>query len=73
MVEKTDVSMRTIRAYFIKARGIIPHQEAGYTEAILSLSSSEKALAKGGETIYVCCPPIVKKAASEDQAIPQRC
>ena len=42
----------SMRANLTKARGIIPHKEAEYTEAILSLSSSEKALANGGEIIY---------------------
>ena len=30
----------------------MPHQQAGYTEAILSLSSHTRSLAKREETIY---------------------
>jgi hypothetical protein len=42
-----------MRAKIIEARGYkFPQKEAGYTAAILSLSSAHKALAKKGETIY---------------------
>jgi hypothetical protein len=38
--------MRSMRAYLIKARGdTLPHQQAGYKAAILSLSVNEKYLA----------------------------
>jgi hypothetical protein len=42
-----------MRAYFIEARRAMPlHQQAGYTEAILSLPRDPRGLAKREETIY---------------------
>jgi len=49
---KTDRLIRTIRAYFIEARGHnMPHQQAGYMRAILSLSTLTRNLANWEETI----------------------
>ncbi len=50
---EADRVIRTIRANFIEARGVsIPHQQAGYMRAILSLPSPTQNLAKWKETIY---------------------
>jgi hypothetical protein len=47
------VAIRTIRANFIKARWQAIHRkQAGYTDAILSLSDPKRGLAKREETIY---------------------
>jgi transcription elongation GreA/GreB family factor len=53
VAKKAVTPIRTIRAYFIKARRESAlQQQAGYTEAILSLSSIAQRLAKWEETIY---------------------
>jgi hypothetical protein len=53
VAKKAVTPIRTIRAYFIKARRESAlQQQAGYTEAILSLSSTAQRLAKWEETIY---------------------
>jgi hypothetical protein len=47
------MSIRTIRANLIKARWQASHRkQAGYTDAILSLSDPNRGLAKREETIY---------------------
>jgi hypothetical protein len=52
VTKKAVTPIRTIRAYFIKARRESALQpQAGYTEAILSLSSTALRLAKWEETI----------------------
>jgi hypothetical protein len=53
---QADRVNRTIRANFIEARGSnIPQIQAGYMEAILSLSLVSRNLAKWEETIYAAC------------------
>jgi hypothetical protein len=47
------LAIRTIRANLIKARWQAIHRkQAGYTDAILSLSDPKRGLAKWEETIY---------------------
>jgi hypothetical protein len=47
------LAIRTIRANLIKARWQSIHRkQAGYTDAILSLSDPKRGLAKWEETIY---------------------
>jgi hypothetical protein len=47
------LTIRTIRANLIKARWQASHRkQAGYTDAILSLSDPKRDLAKREETIY---------------------
>jgi hypothetical protein len=50
---QADSLIRTLRAYFIEARGAtLPQQQAGYMSATLSLPLPTQYLANREETIY---------------------